>query len=327
VRYARFDGQQRISIAQRTRPTPAAGEVLVRVTACCLCGSELRVWRNGWPVTPGHEIGGVVEQPGHALHGQRIVAYIPVWCGTCAACANGDTHLCERATELVGWQRDGGYAEFVVIPEQCALRVPDDIDDVLAPLLLDTIGTPAHGIRLARKLVAQGPVAIIGAGPIGLGAVLAAPPLGFPDRYVADPKAHRLRAALAFGARDLDAASAPRNFPLVLETAGVNAARQRALELTAPGGVCVFLGESDRWEINEVKAIRRKDFFIARSFYFPLHEYAANIELLRADRDNYMQLVDARVPLDGLHDLFAAFAAGERLKPQCTPSFGIAAGA
>lgn len=322
MRYARFEGQQHIRIGERTRPVPAPGEVLVRVTACCLCGSELRVWRNGWPVTPGHEIGGVVEQPGHALDGQRVVAYIPVWCGECDTCRAGDTHLCERATELVGWQRDGGYAEFVAIPEQCALAVPDDITDALAPLLLDAIGTPAHGIRLARKLVQHGPVAIIGAGPIGLGAVLAAPPLGFPDRYITDPKAHRLRAALAFGARDLDATDAPQRFPLVLETAGVNAARQRALELTAAGGVCVFLGESERWEIDEVKAIRRKDFFIARSFYFPLHEYAANIELLRANRENYMQLVDARVPLEGLHDLFAAFAAGDRLKPQCAPQLG-----
>ena len=322
MRYARFAGQQQISIAERPRPVPAAGEVLVRVTACCLCGSELRIWRNGWPVTPGHEIGGVVEQPAHALHGQRIVAYIPVWCGHCAMCHAGDTHMCENATELVGWQRDGGYAEFVAIPEQCALVVPDDIPDALAPLLLDTIGTPAHGIRLARNLVRQGPVAIIGAGPIGLGAVLAAPPLGFPDRYITDPKAHRLRAALVLGAQGLDDAQAPRQFPLVLETAGVNAARQRALELTAPGGVCVFLGESDRWEIDEVKAIRRKDFFIARSFYFPLHEYAANIELLRADRASYAQLVDAQVPLAGLHDLFASFAAGDRLKPQCAPQLG-----
>jgi len=319
MRYARFTGQQQISIAQRMRPEPAPGEVLVRVTACCLCGSELRVWRNGWPVTPGHEIGGVVEQPGHALDGQRIVAYIPVWCGRCESCVAGDTHLCDNATQLVGWQRDGGYAEYVVIPEQCALAVPADIPDTLAPLLLDTIGTPAHGIRLARKLVQHGPIAIIGAGPIGLGAVLAAAPLGFPDRYITDPKAHRLHAALALGAQDLDATDAPRRFPLVLETAGVNAARQRALELTAPGGVCVFLGESDRWEIEETKAIRRKDFFIARSFYFPLREYAANIDLLRADRARYAQLVDAAVPLEGLHDLFAAFAAGDRLKPQCVP--------
>jgi len=149
--------------------------------------------------------------------------------------------------------------------------------------------------------------------------VLAAAPLGFPDRYITDPKAHRLHAALALGAQDLDATDVPRRFLLVLETAGFNAARQRALELTAPGGVCVFLGESDRWEIEETKAIRRKDFFIARSFYFPLREYAANIDLLRADRARYAQLVDAAVPLEGLHDLFAAFAAGDRLKPQCVP--------
>ena len=199
--------------------------------------------------------------------------------------------------------------EFVTNPAQCARLVPDEISDTLSPLLLHTTGAPAHRIRLARKLVRHGPVAIIGAGPIGLGAVFAAPPLGFADRSNTDPGAHRLHAAQAPGAQNLDAAHAPRRFPLVLDNAGVNAARQRAPELTAPRGVGMFLGESERWEIDAVKAIRRKDFFIARSFYFPLHNYAANIELLRADRARYAQLVDATVPLNGLHELFASFAA------------------
>jgi hypothetical protein len=78
----------------------------------------------------------------------------------------------------------------------------------------------------------------------------------------------------------------------------------------------VQLGEADAWAVTETKAIRRKDFYYVRSFYFPLSEYAANIELLRANRARYERLVDARVPLAGLEELFAQFARGERLKPQ-----------
>lgn len=315
MKAARFLGEGRIAIEERAAPALPAGHVRLDVLACALCGSELRVWKNGWPVTPGHELVGRVNHPGHALHGRRALAYIPVWCGRCAPCARGDTQLCENMGDLVGWQTDGGYADSTIVPEQCLLPVPDDIPTELAPLLLDTIGTPAHGIRLAKKLVSAGPVAITGAGPIGLGAVLAAQKLGFPEVHVAELRANRLEAAIRLGAAALPADAGAR-FPLVLESSGADAGRQRALELTAPGGVCVFLGESDRWSIEENRALRRKDFWIARSFYFPLREYEDNLALLRADRERYASLVDARAPLAGLEALFAQFARGERLKPQ-----------
>ena len=156
MRHARFLGDGRIEIGDSPWPVPAVGEVLLRVSACSLCGSDLRPLKNGWPVTPGHEIAGVVDQPGHRLHRQRCLVYIPVWCGHCATCSAGHTQLCENATDLVGWQRNGGYAEALAVPEQCLLPIPGDVPDHLAPLLLDTIGTAAHGVRLSQNLVPAG---------------------------------------------------------------------------------------------------------------------------------------------------------------------------
>ncbi len=316
MRAAKFLGNEAIEIGEGQPAAAAVGEVRLKVLACALCGSELRVWRSGWTCTPGHEVVGRVDQPGHRLHGQRALVYIPVHCGACAVCARGDTHLCTVVGELIGWQRDGGYAESMIVPERCLMPVPDDIPTELAPLLLDSIGTPAHGIRVARRLVSAGPVAVLGAGPIGLGATLAAPKLGFPEVHVAEPRPNRLALAVELGARALGPETLPI-FPLVLESSGADAARQRALELTAPGGVCVFLGESTRWNIEETRTIRRKDFFIARSFYFPIGEYQENLALLRADMPRYARLVDQRVPLDGLAALFRDFAAGNRIKPIC----------
>jgi len=315
MRHALFPGDQQILIGEREAPAPGPGELRLDVLACSLCGSELRVWRGGWPVTPGHEVVGRINAPGHAEDGRRALVYIPVWCGVCDLCKAGQTHLCTAIGELIGWQRHGGYADSLIVPERCLLPLPDDVPTELAPLLLDCIGTPAHGIRLARRLVSAGPVAVIGAGPVGLGGVLAAPALGFPEVWVAEPRAHRRQMAIEFGARDLADETRPR-FPLVLESSGVDAARQRAIELTAPGGVCVFLGESDRWSIAETRAIRRKDFHIIRSFYFPIGDFQPNLGLLRANRERYRRFVDGRVPLDGLADLFRSFAAGERIKPQ-----------
>ncbi len=316
MKHAIFRGEGRIEIAEAPLPCAPAGEVLLRVLACSLCGSDLRPLRNGWPVTPGHEIVGRVDQPGHARHGQRCLVYIPVWCGHCALCRGGHTHLCENATDLMGWQRAGGYAEAVTVPEQCLLPVPDDVPTHLAPLLLDTLGTAAHGVRLAQGLVRPGPALVLGAGPIGLGALIVLQQMGFDPVEVFDPNGFRRGVAGELGGVPLAAVDPKARYPLVLECSGKDAARQAALEAVAARGVVIQLGEADAWQVLETKAIRRKDFFYARSFYFPVGEYEANVALLRAARPQCERLVDARVPLAGLEVLFGEFARGERLKPQ-----------
>ena len=136
-----FHGHERITIERVAIPEVGAGEVLVRVSRTALCGSDFKLWHKGAEFTAGHEIFGVVEQPGHRLHGRRCAVYIPLHCDHCAACRRGDTQMCLEMSSLIGWNRPGGYAEYVPVPENCLLPVPDDIEDSLAPLLLDTIGT------------------------------------------------------------------------------------------------------------------------------------------------------------------------------------------
>lgn len=316
MKAAHFLGSGRIDIGDRPLPVPQQDELLVRVRNCALCGSELRQWRNGWPVTPGHEIGGVIEAPGHDRHGQRVVVYIPVFCGTCDDCREGRTQLCSKSRELIGWQRHGGYADFLAAPARCLLPVPDDIDDHLAPLLLDTIGTTAHGVRLARRVVDGGSALVLGAGPIGLGAILVLQSLGFGPVDVYDPVQYRADFAQSLGAR----ATTPEHamtgrYRIVIEASGKDAGRQLALEAVGPEGAIVQIGESEAWNLTETRSIRLKDFFLIRSFYFPQHEYAANIDILRHHRAQFSRLVDDRTGLDGLEALFAQFARGERLKP------------
>ncbi len=320
MRAARFHGEGRITIETVPTPETVAGEVRVDVLACALCGSDLRPLRQGWPVTPGHEIAGRVTQPGAPQHGQRVLVYIPAFCGHCPPCRAGHTQLCETAS-LVGWQRPGGYADTVSVPAQCLLPVPDDIPDRIAPLLLDTIGTSAHGVRLASRVVAPGPALVIGAGPVGLGSLLVLRRLGWGPLTVREPNAYRAEMAASLGAAPVTAEEALAHpVALVLECSGKDAGRQLALEAVAAYGAVVQLGESDGWSITETRGVRRKDYFLIRSFYFPIADYAANIDLLRADRADYARLVDATAPLDGLEALFGAFSRGERLKPLLCPA-------
>lgn len=319
MRAAVFHGDRRISIADVASPIAGDGEVLLKVRRTALCGSDAKLWLKGAEFTPGHEIFGVVEQRGHRLHGRRCLVYIPVHCGHCASCVAGDTQMCLNESVLVGWNRPGGYAEYLAVPEQCLLEVPDDIEDDIAPLLLDTIGTAAHGIRFVRPLVPPertAPVLVTGAGPVGIGALLALKDLGYRDIHVSDMKAERLRLAESFGAVPHPVGDASKRFGLIVECSGAHAARSLGMEIVLPRGVLILIGENDHpWPVQENKAIRRKDFYMVRTFYFPKSDFALNVDLLRRERARYRQLVDALFDIDQLPAMFDRFVAGDLVKP------------
>lgn len=138
-------GTHPLRLEHRPDPEPAADEVRIRVHACGCCRTDLHVCEGDLelphlPVIPGHQVVGVVEALGAACTrltlGTRVgVAWLHRTDGTCAACRRGDENLCERA-EFTGWTVDGGYADAIVVPEDFAVTLPDDLDDLeAAPLL------------------------------------------------------------------------------------------------------------------------------------------------------------------------------------------------
>jgi len=317
-----FHGDERITIERIPLPRVGEGEVLMRVGKTALCGSDFKLWHKGAEFTAGHEIFGRVEQPGHRLHDTRCCVYIPLHCGHCASCRRGDTQMCLETSCLIGWNRPGGYAEYVPVPESCLLPVPEDIEDRLAPLLLDTIGTSAHAVRFAGRVMPPNEAAsvlVTGAGPVGLGVVLALQTLGYRNILISDPNDERLAIARSFGARPHPIDDTSRLFPLIVECSGAHAARNRGINVVLPGGAIVLVGENAAaWMITEDKVFRRKDFHMIRTFYFPKADLGPNIALLRAHRDCYERLVDAEFGLDALPDAFVRFARGEYVKPLLT---------
>ncbi|CAE6832839.1 L-threonine 3-dehydrogenase [Paraburkholderia aspalathi] len=316
---AEFHGDRKISVVSVDIPVAAPGELLVRVRRTALCGSDTKLWLKGAQHTPGHEIFGVVEAKGHSLDGQRCLVYIPVHCGHCEMCRAGNTQMCLTESVLIGWNRPGGYAEYLAVPEQCLLPVPDDIDDDLAPLLLDTIGTSAHAVRFIQPLVppAQASAVLVtGAGPVGLGAVLALQNQGYKQVWISDPKEERVAVAESFGALRHPIDDTTRRFNLIVECSGAHAARNRAIEIVLPNGAVMLVGENDNpWPLQENKAIRRKDFYMVRTFYFPKSDLGLNVELLRREKTRYRQFVDTTFGIDKLPEMYARFAAGELIKP------------
>ena len=315
-------------------PLRVSGEVLVKVIHTALCGSDNRLWREGAAQIPGHEIFGVVEQPGHAMDGKRVCVYIPVYCGRCSACLKGHTQSCQTESVLVGWNRDGGFGEYVQVPEQCLLPVPDSVHDRIAPLLLDTIGTSAHAVRTVQSWLgnqSEARILITGAGPIGMGVLLALQDLACQNIVVSDPVPERRNFAQQIALQQAVVVHDPLaqgeesgaigngSFDAIFECSGAHAARDLAIPAVSPGGAVVLIGENNQpWRVNEGPVFRRKDFILLRSFYFPVSEHNDNIELLLRHSTAYEKITDVEITLDQLPQAYTDFAAGLSMKPLLT---------
>ncbi len=126
-------------------PEPANDELLVRVTACGICRTDLHVVEGELPalrrpLVPGHQIVGHVSRRGRDVEGfhddDRVgIAWLQRTCGTCRYCCSGRENLCEHAV-FTGWTRNGGFAEYAVVPAAFAYRLPDGFDDIQAAPLL-----------------------------------------------------------------------------------------------------------------------------------------------------------------------------------------------
>lgn len=134
-----------LRLEERAAPAPGPGEILVRVTACGVCRTDLHVVEGDLPlvrspIVPGHQVVGRVERSGPGASrfapGERVgIAWLRQTCGACAFCASGRENLCEKS-EFTGWHADGGFADYALVPEAFAYRIPPVFSDAeAAPLL------------------------------------------------------------------------------------------------------------------------------------------------------------------------------------------------
>jgi len=244
-------------------PVPVAGpdDLLVRVEACGICGSDRHMFRGEYPtalpVTQGHEFCGIVEGVGanvtRLAPGDRITGDPNIACGHCAHCRRGRPNLCDNLT-AIGVFRDGGFADYVIVPQGQAVQLPADLPP-LHGAFAEPLACCLHGLDVAR--IAPGDaVAIIGGGGIGLLMVQPARPPGASIVLLTTRQKPRRELAEALGAtHTLDAARpdlveaavgpagiVPGGVDVVIECAGVPETFTQALALARRGGAVVPFG-------------------------------------------------------------------------------------
>jgi threonine 3-dehydrogenase len=196
-----------LSLVERPEPTPGASEVKIQVLRTGICGTDLHIdsW-DAWaasavnaPLIPGHEFSGRVVEIGEDVTTVPVGALVSgeghIVCGLCRNCRAGRRHLCKN-TSSVGVNRDGAFAEFVVIPESNVWQHPETIDPDLAAIF-DPLGNAVH-TALSFPLVGED-VLITGAGPIGLMAAKVARHVGARFVVISDVNEPRLELARRMG--------------------------------------------------------------------------------------------------------------------------------
>lgn len=204
---------RRLELTDVATPLPQPGEVLIRVAACGICGSDVHGYdgssgRRIPPIVMGHEAAGIVAGVGEGVsglsEGDRITLDSTVYCGQCANCLRGEINLCDRR-EVLGvscgdYRRAGAFAEFVSVPARIIHRLPSNLSFHEAALL-EAVAVALHAVSLA-PIAPDSTALVVGAGTIGLLVQQALRVAGCSRVFVADPDSTRLILSRKLGATE-----------------------------------------------------------------------------------------------------------------------------
>ena len=304
-------------------PTPGPGDVLVRVRAAGICHSDAhyRAGRSASlvaPVTLGHEVAGEVAALGagvmtHAV-GDRVCLHYLVTCRRCAHCVAGREQFCPSG-EMIGHHRDGGHAEYIVVPARNAVPLPAEISFSHGAALMCSSATSLHALRRGRFAPGE-TVAVIGIGGLGISAVQLAKALGALEVYAVDLDEAKLATAERYGALPIraagpakaDAADAVatlraltggRGVDVVLELVGSPVTMRQALQLCAVHGRAVIAGLSrSPMELDTYRELLGPETELIGSNDHLLAELPLLLELARKKSLDLTHVVVRSVPLD-----------------------------
>ncbi|MAI78040.1 MAG: hypothetical protein CL917_03800 [Deltaproteobacteria bacterium] len=258
MRRAVVSGPQSLSVVDRPKPTPEAGEIRVRIEACGICGSDLHAYRMGSMGeghTPGHEISGVVDAIGpdvlNLKAGDRVAIEPLLSCGECTLCQEGRYALCSQS-RILGVQLAGGLADYIVVPEFRAHKLASDLDPAVAAMT-EPVAVAVHALTQGcfKK---ESRVLVLGSGTVGLVSILVAHCLGAKEVWASARHSHQAEMALRMGASrvlneseatpsSLASLGASQAVDLAIETVGGHAnTLNAACQAVRPGGHISVLG-------------------------------------------------------------------------------------
>lgn len=323
VEVPRFAGNGKIGVENKVISEPGQGQLLIRVKANALCGSERPQFYGGSNVTPGHEAAGIVEAAGPGTEiavGTPGVVFLMDFCGECRSCKRGFTNQCLSKRADMGFNKDGGYGVFELISENIFFPIPEDLPMAEATMLLDIMGTGGHAIRRGQLVHPDiESVLVAGAGPIGLGVLAMVKILLGQEMpvFITDVVKYRLSSAERLGGLPIDLTTQSvsegvrahgfTSADFAIDTSGKAVARQACLDALAQRGVLVCVGHGEGLELQISPQLIAPERAVLGSEYFAFSEFPANLELLRKHQPYLSQIITHRFGVSEIQHAFELF--------------------
>src|SRR6267142_2148069 len=308
-----------LEIAELPEPTPGPGEVLVRVAACGICGSDVHGYdgssgRRIPPIVMGHEAAGRIAAVGAGVmglaEGDRVTFDSTIYCGACGYCKRGEVNLCDHR-QVLGvscgdYSRAGAFAEFVAVPARVVYKLPESISFAEAAML-EAVAVAIHGVSLA-KISAESTALVVGAGTIGVLTLQALRAAGCTRVLVSDVVETRLNMAKELGAADILLADADVvaqvlqrtggvGVDVALEAVGRNETVNAAIASVRKGGTVVLVGNiSPEVTLPLQKVVTRQ--IRLQGSCASAGEYPQAIEWMASGRIQVKPLITAIAPLE-----------------------------
>ncbi len=316
MRVAVYYSNSDVRLEERPRPSIGPGELLLRVEASGICGSDVMEWyrKPKAPLVLGHEVAGTVEEVGPGVSdfscGDRIVTTHHVPCNRCRYCSTGRHNICETLHRTSF--DPGGFAEFVRLPAvnvaRGTLNLPDAVTfeegSFVEPLACVVRGQRLAGVRAGES------VAVLGAGISGILHLQMARCLGAARVFATDIDDYRVQAACRFGAdlavradggavERIREANGGYGVDRVMICAGARSAMEQALELVDGGGSVLFFAPLPPGEVLpvDVNDLWKRGVSLVHSYAGPPADMYAALELIAAKKINVEPMISHRLPL------------------------------
>jgi len=309
-----------LEIAELPVPSAGPGDVLLRVEACGICGSDVHGYdgssgRRIPPIVMGHEAAGTVAAMGDGVRGyavgDRVTFDSTVYCGECAYCRRGEINLCDNR-QVIGvscgdYRRHGAFAEFVAVPQRILYPLPETISFAEAAML-EAVSVALHAVRVSGAKGGETAL-VIGAGMIGLLTLQAARAAGCARVFIADVDATRLELARQVGADEALLCSGAelagealkltegRGVDLAYEAVGRNETVAAAIDSTRKGGTVTLIGNiAPEVTLPLQKVVTRQ--LRLQGSCASAGEYPQAIELIASGKIKVAPLITAVAPLE-----------------------------
>lgn len=304
-----YTGPETLSFRDEPEPARQPGDVLVRVDAVGICGSDMHAYRGHddrrpAPLILGHEAAGtVLEGP---MADRRVVLNPLVTCGACPACLSGRENLCADRQILSMAPRQGAFAELVAIPERNLVPVPDGMNAATAALA-EPIATAWHAVTkaaaLAPRPLAELTALVFGGGAVGLAAALTLAAQGCRTIQVAETNAGRRATVAKTGVAEVydptsETGPDAGTIDVVIDCVGAKPTRRGATAAVRPGGVIAHVGLADGEDGMDVRKLTLQEVTFIGTYTYTMIDFHATVAAMASGALGPLDWFDER-PLSG----------------------------